>query len=109
MILFLFSCLQGVQTTANPNQLEEACAELCAVQESACGTEQGCDGSCTSIRTQIEASGCDALALDLWQCQQTGEWNCEEGRAVFVDESCSEQEDSFLECMTPQDTGAMSN
>lgn len=109
MILLLFSCLQAVQTTATPNQLDEACADLCSLQESVCGSEQGCETSCTSIRTQIEASGCDSLALDLWQCQKEGEWICPEGRAEFSDDSCSDQEESFLECISPQDTGSMSN
>ena len=109
MILFFFSCLQGVQTESNQTQLEEACGQVCAQYKSVCTQEQSCDSLCTTISVQIDVRGCDVQAQQLWSCQEEGTWECSEGLPSFVGEACSDQEGAYLECMTPEDTGSLSN
>ena len=109
MIFFFFSCLQGIQTQSNQSQLEEACEKVCDQYKSVCTQEQSCESLCVTISTQIVVRGCNVQAQDLWGCQEEGEWECVEGLPSFVGETCSSQEGSYLECMTPEDTGSLSN
>ena len=109
MIFFFFSCLQGVQTQSNQTQLEEACMQVCNQYKSVCTQEQSCDSLCVTISIQVSTRSCDVEAQNLWGCQSEGEWECAEGLPSFVGEACSTQEGLYLECMTPEDTGSLSN
>ena len=109
MIFFFISCLQGVQTQSNQSQLEEDCIEVCDQYKTVCTQEQSCDSLCVTISSQVDVRGCETQAQDLWNCQENGDWECLEGLPSFVGESCSAQEGAYLECMTPEDTGSLSN
>lgn len=109
MILFFFSCLQGVQTQSNQTQLVEDCTQVCSQYKSVCTQEESCDSLCVTISAQVDSRGCDTQAQELWSCQLEGEWECSEGLPSFVGDVCSVQEGAYLECMTPEDTGSLSN
>lgn len=109
MILLFISCLQGVQTESTQTQLQEDCTSVCDQYKSVCTQEQDCASLCTTISIQISSRGCDAQAQALWGCQEAGAWTCTDELPVFVGEECSVQEGSYLECMTPEDTGSLSN
>ena len=106
MILILFSCLQGVQTDPVVNRTQELCAAICASQEEACQYEQNCGSRCTSLVSQLTTKDCTSEAEILWECQAEGSWNCVDGNAKFVGEGCLSQEEKYLECIVPGDTGA---
>ena len=109
MIFLFISCLQGIQTQSSQSQLNEDCMQVCAQYSTVCTQEQSCESLCVTISTQVGSRGCDEQAKDLWSCQEEGGWECVEGLPSFVGEACSSQEGSYLECMTPEDTGSLSN
>ena len=109
MIHFFFSCLQGIQTQPVQSQLEEDCEQVCDQYKSVCTQEQSCESLCLTVSAQVGVRGCDVQAQELWKCQEEGDWECVEGIPSFVGDSCSSQEGAYLECMTPEDTGSLSN
>ena len=109
MLLLFFSCLQGVQTESTQTQLVEDCNSICNQYKTVCTQEQDCSSLCTTIGIQISSRGCDSEAQALWTCQESGEWTCTDELPVLIGDECSAQEGSYLECITPEDTGSLSN
>ena len=107
MVAFLFSCLQGVQTNPEQNPVQDLCISVCSSQEETCLLNQSCTARCTSLVLQLETKNCTKEAEQLWTCQNQGTWTCVEGNASFVGETCRVHEDLYLECIVPEDTGAL--
>ena len=109
MFYLFFSCLQGVQTQSNQSELEQDCLQVCQQYSSVCTQEQNCESLCTTVGIQISSRGCTEEAKNLWRCQDSGTWECVEEVPTFVGDACSDEEGSYIECITPEDTGALSN
>ena len=106
-MLFLFACLQPVQSTSEPSQAQVECVQSCELQALSCAEERECNTQCTTLVEQLNTGSCLSFAEDLWRCQQEQTWTCIDGTAQQdSSEACSAQEESYLLCFVPEDTGS---
>ena len=107
-MFFLFlSCLQPVQNTVEPSAAEEACTESCLLQAQACAQERECSAQCSNLVQQLTVGNCLDLAQQLWECQLQVEWSCVQEQAQPLSEQCQTQEEAYLGCFVPEDTGSI--
>ena len=107
MFVFFFSCLQPVQNQVEPSAAEEACVESCLIQAQACGQDRDCSSQCGNIVQQLTTGGCLDLAQEMWSCHQQIAWTCVQEQAESTSDQCQEQEDAYLGCFAPEDTGSV--